>query len=144
MSRRLIFLFVAALFIAAGFRFDIAGIVQAQYNTVDQIFNQVYGSQNEGCTQVDVTTTGHNRSGPFTAGRRYVIYGYDGSDFSTGDALRCVQGGSSIDVTSIGSSKVGKVIYANQQEIWQFKTGSLYLSCISKTASMKYDVCPYK
>lgn len=117
-------------------------ISMAQTISADKTLNQVYGSVITGCTQTSTTTTGHNRSGPYTAGRRYVVYGYNGADISAGDALKCVQGTSSVDVTGLGGSLVGISIPANQQRVFLFKTGYLYISCISKTSTMKYDVCP--
>jgi len=131
------FLFVLGLIIST-----LGSALYAQKDA-GQILNIIYGVQTAGCTQVSVTTTGHNRSGPYTAGRRYLVYGYDGgaAAFNTGDALRCVWGNSSIDVTSIGGSKVGEIIYANQQRVFLVDAASLYISCISKTASMKFDVC---
>lgn len=108
---------------------------------VDLILSQVYGTIKTGCTQTSVTTTGNNRSGPYATGRRYVIYGYNGST-NAGDTLKCVTGGSTVDVTALAGSKLGKIIYANQQEVWYLQDGNAYVSCISTTASMKYDVCP--
>lgn len=133
-------LFLIILFIGAiWFSF---WIDNASAQNADQILQQVYGAQKTGCTQVSVTTTGHNRSAALTANRRYLIYGYNGSDISQGDALRCVFGTSSVDVTGLGGSLVGQIIYANQQQVFLVKPGFLYVSCISKTASMKYDICP--
>lgn len=114
----------------------------AQYQDAGQVLNQVYSAQKTGCTQVSVTTTGHNRSGPWTVGRRYVVYGYNGSDISAGDALKCVWGAVTIDVTGLGGALVGETIFANQQRSFLVKTSNQYISCISKTATMKYDVCP--
>lgn len=113
------------------------------YKDSGQILSTVYGLQTAGCTQVSVTQTGHNRSGPYTAGKRYLVYGYDGAAnaYGTGVALRCVWGDSSVDVTSLAGSKVGEVIFANQQRVYAVTAGSLYISCISESASKKFDVC---
>jgi hypothetical protein len=132
------------LILFSGLWFPFITSAFAQFSTTEQLMNQIYGGQTEGCTQVSVTTTGANRSGPLTAGRRYTIYGYNGADISQGDALKCVWGGSGIDVTALGGSLVGETIFANQQRVFQAKTGNLYISCISKTATMKYDICPLK
>lgn len=70
-----------------------------------------------------------------------MIYGYNTTGL-IGDTLRCVAGGSAIDVTALAGSKVGKIIYANTQDVWYLPLGSAYVSCISATATMKYDVCP--
>lgn len=115
---------------------------EAQYLTNDQLQNMINGVQTTGCTQVAVTTTGHNRSGPLTAGKRYKVYGYNGADISAGDAIKCVWGTSSVDVTGLGGALVGETIYAGQQRIFLANGTALYISCISKTASMKYDICP--
>jgi len=114
----------------------------AQNPTTDVTLNQVNGTST-GCAQKNsVASTGANRSGPFVAGQRYIVYGYLTADISTGDALRCTWGDSSVDVTAIAGSKVGEVIYANQEKIFLVKTGKLYLSCTSKTGSgVSYDVC---
>lgn len=130
--RNFLLLFIAFVFTA---------FAQSTYKDSGQILSIVNGAQTEGCTQVSVTTTGHNRSGPYTAGKRYLVYGYDSTNIATGDAVRCVWGSSTIDVTSIGGSKVGEIIFANQQRVYAASTDNLYISCISKTASMKVDVC---
>lgn len=128
------FLFLILCFIAYGFG-------QSTYKDAGPLLSTVYGVQTAGCTQVAVTTTGHNRSGPYTAGKRYLVYGYAEADISLGDAIRCVWGTSSVDVNSIGGSKVGEIIFANQQRVFAVDAASLYISCISKTATMKFDVC---
>jgi hypothetical protein len=106
-----------------------------------RILSVIYGAQIVGCTQTDVTTSGNNRSGPYLINRMYVIYGYDNTT-KAGDTLTCIMGGSGVDVNSIAGGKVGKKIYANQQEVWTFLNSSnLFISCISANATKKYDVC---
>lgn len=130
------------------FLFLFSTSVFAQGGGVDRIssiLGPVYGPGTNPCVQKTVSTTGANRVGPFDANKLYVVYGYDSTDISAGDAIRCIWGDKSIDVNGLGTynglSLVGKVIPANQQESFFVDKGKQYISCISKTASRVYDVC---
>jgi hypothetical protein len=106
------------------------------------LFEQIYGPITTGCIQSSVTTSGHNRSVALTIGKRYVLYGEDGAATMAGATIKCVQGTSSIDVTSIGGSRVGMIIFSGQQIVIKVSgASSQYVSCISATASQKYDLC---
>lgn len=108
----------------------------------DYALASVFGLEATGCAQVAVNSSTQARSAALTIGSFYVLYCVSGTDFSTGDACRYVQGGASIDVTSIGSSLVGKVIAAGQQEVIYVKSGYQYVSAVSKTASgIKLEIC---
>lgn len=135
---------VFAFAIGSIFQGQIIQFAQAQTFNLTQLFWRVYGTQTEGCTQTAVTTSGANRAGPFSVGQHYLVYGYDSAAIGTGDAIKCAWGESTVDVNSLAGSKVGETIFANQQRIFYVQTGGDYISCISATATMDYDVCPLK
>jgi hypothetical protein len=123
-----------------------AAFAQTGSDETSSVLGEVYGPQIRGCVQKSVTTTGHNRVGPFEANRLYVVYGYNGSDINAGDTVKCVWGDKTIDVTGLptqnGLTIVGETIFANQQKYFFVKKGYQWISCISKTATYVVDICP--
>ena len=108
----------------------------------DYVLTNIYGQQITGCTQTTVQTTGANRAGPLAVTSKfYVIWCELAADFSTGDACRYVVGGAAIDVTALSGSKVGKTIFAGQQEVLYVTNQNAYISTVSKTASSKLNIC---
>lgn len=104
-----------------------------------RIFEQVYGSFKTECTRdTDADTTTHNRLGPFTAHRKYLIYCHDGS--GAGVACECLQGGASVD--NQAASTEGVVLNAGEKVIMTFLTSNLYISCVPYVDNQQYDVCP--
>lgn len=107
----------------------------------DQVLVNNYGQQITGCIQQTLQTSGHNRVQIPWVNVWVKIWAEAAADFSTGDACRFVVGASTIDVTSIGGSKVGETIFANQQRALFVTGANTWISAISKTASSKLNIC---
>jgi hypothetical protein len=106
------------------------------------LFETIYGPMSTGCIQTSVTTTGNNRSVQLTNGKRYLLYGVDTTAGMNGATIRCIQGGSAVDVNAIAGSRVGFVVYANQQVVIQVRSSNdAFVSCISQVATQKYELC---
>lgn len=106
------------------------------------LFEQIYGPIKTGCITTSVTTAGNNRSVALSAGKRYLLYGHDGAATMAGSTIKCIMGGPTIDVTSLAGGLVGFIVFANQQTVIKAQDpSSLYVSCISATATQKYDLC---
>lgn len=106
------------------------------------LFETIYGPLQTGCIQTSVTTSGANRSVQLTNGKRYLLYGVDSTAGMNGATIRCIQGGSTIDVNSIGGSLVGFVVFSSQQTVIQVRSSAnAFVSCISQAATQKYELC---
>lgn len=104
-------------------------------DSADDVLSQIYGTIGTACTQdADADTGGHNRLGPFTRGRRYVLYCHDNAGAYV--ACECLQGTSSVDA----SSAVGMVI--TQPIALKFSGASTYVSCVPYSNDQYIDVCP--
>jgi hypothetical protein len=103
----------------------------------DDTIKAVYGPHVSECTTTAVASTNANLSGPFTAGKLYLIYGYTSATDFTGIGIKCLQGTSAVTV----ASKNGVKIPAGGTG-WYFYGTGLYLSCQTGTGSGYYDVCP--
>lgn len=89
------------------------------------------------CTRdADADSTTANVLGPFTAGRRYIVYCHDGA--GVGIPCECLQGGSTVDATT----PTAFVIYAQEKVILRFNPTALYISCVPTSDNRMVDVCP--
>ena len=105
--------------------------------SVDRTMAAVHGAQLEACTATAVASTNVNRSGPYTAGAMYLVYGYTSATDFTGIGIKCIQGPSSVTVASVE----GRKISAGEKQVLTFRTGNLYISCQTGSGSGYYDVC---
>lgn len=104
---------------------------------VDVTLAQVYGAFGTACTQdADADTAQHNRLGPLTGGRRYLLYCHDGA--GAGVACECLQGTSTVDA----SAAVGMTLFAGEKVIIYVPIGKTYVSCVPFADNQKYDLCP--
>jgi hypothetical protein len=102
-----------------------------------RILDQVYGGLKTACTQdIDADTGGHNRLGPFTLNRKYVVYCHDGA--GAGVACECLQGSSSVDT----SAAIGMLLGPGEKVVMTFLPANLYLSCVPFVNNQFIDVCP--
>lgn len=109
----------------------------AQSDSTARIFMQVYGSMTTACIEKQLATTGNNRLGTaMSSGRRYLIYCHDGA--GAGAACKCLQGGTSVDVTGA----VGNVMTAGEKRIIRVDLGSTQLSCQSFSGTPYVHACP--
>lgn len=113
-------------------------LAQAQSkNTTDQILGAVYGSFGTACTQdADADLAQHNRLGPFTGNRRYLVYYHDGS--GAGVACEMLQGTSSVDA----SAAVGMTLFAGEKVIVKIPLGKTYISVVPFADNMYWEACP--
>jgi hypothetical protein len=114
-----------------------AGVAAAQTGSTETVLNQVYGAFGTACTQdADADTGEHNRLGPFTSGKRYVVYCHDGAGL--GVACECLQGTSSVDA----SAAVGFTLFLGEKMIVKIPSAKRYISCVPFVNNQKIDVCP--
>lgn len=113
-------------------------LAQAQSrDTADTILGGVYGSFGTACTQdADADTAQHNRLGPFTGNRRYLVYCHDGA--GAGVACEILQGTSSVDA----SAAVGMTLFAGEKVIVKIPLGKTYISAVPFADNMKWEACP--
>lgn len=103
----------------------------------DVVMRQIYGTYGTACTQdADADTAQHNRLGPLTANRRYVLYCHNGS--GSGVACECIQGTDTVDASSV----VGITLFAGEKIVVLVLPGKLYVSCVPFADNQKYDLCP--
>ena len=127
------------LFLTFLFLLPLLADAQSGRQGTDVILNQVYGSIITECSRdTDADTTTANRLGPFTKGRRYIVYCHDGA--GAGSACECLQGGSTVD--NQAASTEGTVFFAGEKMIMNFQGTSLYISCVPYADNQQYDVCP--
>lgn len=109
----------------------------AQRDSADAVLTAVYGTLGTACTQdADADTGGHNRLGPFTANRRYLVYCHDGA--GAGVACEILQGTVAVDATAA----VGTTLFAGEKLIVKFTTAKTYISALPFANNQYYDVCP--
>lgn len=107
--------------------------------SADEILYEVYGAGTSECTQdADADTGEHNRLGPFTAGRRYLVYGHDGS--GSGSAVECLWG--DVTVNAAATNVEGEILFDGEKVLYRVDTGNTYVSCVPFSANQAYDVCP--
>lgn len=110
--------------------------VSSYARNANDVLKCVYGKVLS-CTETSVTTSGHNRSAQLDKDSCYVLYGTDNTAIGTFEAIECLQGGSSVDV----SSTVGIEIGAAEKFFFYTGTNGRYVSCVSANASKHYHLC---
>ena len=105
--------------------------------SVEKIFNGVYGRHTSACTQQTVASTGTNIITVSTHGL-YEIYAYVSSTDFTGIAIKCLQGDSTVTVAGVEGTKIP----ANAHVYWRFGPGYYTISCQTGSETGVYDVCP--
>jgi hypothetical protein len=109
----------------------------AHAGEVDVVMRQIYGTYGTACTQdTDADTAQHNRLGPLTANRRYVMYCHDGAGASV--ACECIQGTATVDASAV----VGVTLFLGEKIVVLVLPGKLYVSCVPFVDNQKYDLCP--
>lgn len=112
------------------------------------LWENVYGPIRTPCTvKSAIATSGNNRTVDFSAyvGKYVTIYGHDGA--GSGVSLKCLQGGSSVDVGTLtgcasGGTCAPFLILSNQKEVVKITFANTYFSCQTFTGTANLDVCP--
>jgi hypothetical protein len=98
--------------------------------------SDVYGTITTECsTDADADTGGHNRLGPLTPNKLFVIYCHDGA--GAGVACECLQGDSTVDA----SSSKGIELAAGEKVYLWVLPGYRYISCVPYADNQKWDAC---
>jgi hypothetical protein len=108
-------------------------------DTTQRILSDAYPIQRDECTQDSDADPGeHNRLGPFTAGKRYLVYGHDGS--GEGAPVECLWG--DVTVNAAATNTEGEILFKGEKVLYRADEDYNYISCVPFTANYAYDVCP--